>query len=125
MPLNKMRLLTGLIIGLSLLGQSCTIADKQFEEVLNSPNKFHEKEIEIIGIIHERPEDNAIYLTEDSGKENAVWVEYLQILRMINSYEGLDGSKIKLKGEFDKNEKGHLGQYSGTLRNAQIVDVAE
>jgi len=120
-----MRLHIGLIIILSSLEQSCSERDKQFVEVLNSPNKFHEKEIEIIGIIHERPNDNAIYLTEYSGKKYAVWVDHLQILRMINSYEGIDGHKVNLKGEFDKNDKGHLGKYLGTLRDAKIIDVVE
>lgn len=116
-----MRTIKTLIFGLCFLGQSCSGTDKQFEKVLRSPDKYHGHVIEVTGIIHERFEDNAIYLTHNSSMDKALWIEYSELFMLLNTFEGLDGQRIKVKGEFDKNGKGHLGQYAGTLRGTTII----
>lgn len=117
----NMKTLRILIISCFLLGQSCTETDDQFEQLLQSPDKFQGQEIEITGIIHERFEDNAIYLTKNSSMDKAVWIEYSKLFMSLNTFIGLDGQKIKVKGEFDKDDKGHLGQYAGTLKETVII----
>jgi len=99
-----------------LFGQSCSSEDANFVQIINSPEKFDEKEIEISGVYHARFEDVAIYLNSDSDTEKAMWVE------LDGSNEELDGKRIKLKGKFDINDKGHLGQYMGTIRAAKIIE---
>ena len=116
-----MRTLIILLLAIGLLGQSCSGIDEQFEKLLNSPDEYHGQEIEITGIIHERFEDNAIYLTEDSSKDKSVWIEYNQLFMSLNTFIGLDGQRVNVKGEFDKDDKGHLGQYSGTLKETVIL----
>jgi hypothetical protein len=116
-----MRRIKTLILVYGFLGQSCSRSDVQFENLLKSPGDYHGQEIEIVGIIHERFEDNAIYLSRNSSRNNAIWIEYSEIFMLLNTFEGLDGQRIKVKGEFDKDGKGHLGQYAGTLRETIIV----
>ncbi|MGF1636847.1 MAG: hypothetical protein ACFCUU_07215 [Cyclobacteriaceae bacterium] len=111
-----MKTLRGLIIGLVLVGQNCTPTDNNFNKVLNSPDNFHGKEIEMSGIMHEQFEDVAIYSTNDKNKEKALWVDFKK-----GEY-GLDGKRVKLKGEFDKKDKGHLGQYFGVIKSAELIE---
>ena len=118
---KKMRTIKTLILAFGFLGQSCSGTDAQFEKLLKSPDEYHGQEIEITGIIHERFEDNAIYLARNSSMDQAVWIEYSEIFMLLNTFEGLDGQRIKVKGEFDKDGKGHLGQYAGTLRETIII----
>lgn len=118
---TNMKTLRILITICFLLGQSCTETDDQFEQLLQSPDKFQGREVEIIGVIHERFEDNAIYLTKNSSPDKAVWIEYSKLFMSLNTFTGLDGQKIKVKGEFDKDDRGHLGQYAGTLKEAVII----
>jgi hypothetical protein len=115
-----MRAIKTLVILFGLLGQSCR-SDGQFENLLKTPDDYHGKEITITGIIHERFEDNAIYLARNSSRDKAVWIEYSEVFMLLNTFEGLDGQRIKVKGEFDRNGKGHLGQYAGTLKEAIII----
>lgn len=96
--------------------QGCTNDDINFVHIVKSPDKFDGKEIEISGIYFEQFENVAIYLNRDSFRDEAIWVD------MVNSREDLSGKRIKLKGRFDRNQKGHLGLYLGTIREAKVID---
>lgn len=93
----------------------------QFEKVLRSPEQFHGEKIEITGVFHERFEDNAIYLNTSVNKDQAIWVNFSDLFMLINTFYGLDGSKIRVTGIFNKDDKGHLGQYAGSLDEAIII----
>ncbi len=99
-----------------LVGQSCSNEDIYFAQIIDSPDNFNGKEIEISGIYYEQFENVAIYLNRDSDREEAMWVD------MADSREDLNGKKIKLKGTFDRNDRGHLGLYLGTIKEAKIIE---
>jgi len=105
---------------LVLLEQGCSRTDEQFETVLKSPDQFQGQEIEISGIFHHRFEDVAIYLTNEGETEKALWINYSEMLELPKSLDGLDGERIRIKGKFNKTDKGHLGQYAGSLDDAKI-----
>lgn len=90
--------------------------DGNFLQIIKSPETFDGKEIEVTGIYHEQFEDVAIYLSRASNTEEAMWVD------PPTSHDGLNGKRIKMRGEFDMNSKGHLGQYIGTLKDAQVIE---
>jgi hypothetical protein len=93
--------------------------------LLKSPEKYHGQEIKITGTFYKRSEDAAIYLTENSTVANAVCIEYVKVLTAPETFDGLDkidGQKIKIKGKFDRNDRGHLGQYAGTVKYA-IIEI--
>ena len=107
-----------ILIGLILLGQGCS-ADEKFEEVLKSPDKFHDQEVEVVGVFHARFEDYAIYVTRYSDRDKAIWINFSKAFMSRNTFIGLDGQKIRLTGIFNKNDKGHLSQYAGSLDEAE------
>ena len=110
-----MKTLKGLIIGIILFGQSCSSEDTNFVQIINSPDKFDGKEIEISGIYHEQFEDVAIYLNNNNDTEKAIWVD------LESSHRNLDGQRIRLKGTFAMRDKGHLRQYIGTIKKTKII----
>jgi hypothetical protein len=119
-----MKTIRTLIIVFGILGQSCSRTDEQFEKLLKSPEKYHRQEIEIRGIIHKRFEDTAIYLKESSQKEDTVWIEYIKLNMSSETFDNLDGRRVRVKGIFDIKDKGHLDQYAGALKLA-IMEIDE
>ena len=117
-----MRQLKTIVIAIILIGQSCSGTDK-FKTVLKSPDKFHDQEVEVTGIFHDQFEDHAIYLTTDSEKDKAIWVNFSQLFLSLNSFSGLGGQKLRVIGTFNINDKGHLGQYAGSLDEARIIKM--
>jgi hypothetical protein len=99
------------------------MTDKQFENILKSPEKYHGQEVEIAGVFHERFEDHAIYLTKNSSPDKAIWVNFSETLMSPNTFSGLDGQKVSITGTFDKTDKGHLVQYAGSLNEARILKI--
>lgn len=111
-----MKFLSVIIVGFLLIGQSCSIEDKNFVQIIDSPQKFHNQEIQVSGIYHEQFEDVAIYLGNHINTAEAMWID------LPRSHENLHGQKITVKGRFDMTDKGHLEQYIGTIKEAEIVE---
>lgn len=108
-----------LIVTLVFIVQGCNGADEQFEKIINSPSEFHDQEVEVTGVIHGQFMDSLIYLT--NGRGQAIRVNFGDIFKLLNTVEGLDGKKIRVRGRFNKNNKGHLGQYAGSLDDAVFI----
>ncbi len=108
-------------IVLIFVGQACSWTDKQFEEALKSPDTFQGQEIVITGFFHYKIEDVAIYRTRFSEPEEALWVNFSDELFTNDVLEKLDGKEIRINGTFNKDDKGHLGQYAGSLDDARIT----
>jgi hypothetical protein len=116
-----MRQLKKIMFVLILLGQSCTeVTDSQFESILTAPDKFQGQKVEITGVMHEQLEDYAIYLSTHSEKDKAIWVNFSEKYLRLGR---IDGLKIKITGTFNKNDKGHLGQYAGSLDEARMIKI--
>ena len=114
----KPLILTTILI--ALVGQGCA-RDEQFESVLNSPNNFQGRQIEITGVFHYQFEDVAIYLTRSNERERALWINFSDALGR-NQLDRLDRQTIKITGIFNKDDRGHLGQYAGSLDEARISE---
>ncbi|MCA4898985.1 MAG: hypothetical protein ACK514_11795 [Bacteroidota bacterium] len=104
-----------------LLVYGCSSVDKNFENLLKSPDKFHGQEIEITGIYREKFEDLAVYFNGSSDKDKAIWLNFSKLFLSLNTFNGFDGAMVKVKGTFNKNDKGHLGQYAGSLDDAWVL----
>src|SRR5258706_320561 len=119
-PLIEMGQLKIFIIMLVLLGQSCSGTDGQFKNIVNSPDKFHDQEVEITGVIHGQFTDSVVYLTNGNEQSKAIRVNFSDMFMLLNTFNGLDGKKIRIKGRFNKNDKGLLGQFAGSVDKAII-----
>lgn len=93
----------------------------QFELVLKSPEKFNGQEIEIEGVFRDRHADRAIYLTGTSDKSKAIWVDFSEIFLELNTFDKLDGQKIRIRGTFYNDKKGRLRNYCGTIIDSVII----
>jgi hypothetical protein len=113
------------ILIFGLLGQSCSKPDSRFEDLLKSPEKYHGQWVDIKGIMHKRSEDKAIYLTASSPATEAIWIEYTKLEMTVEDFDNLDGKKVRVRGTFDKEDKGRLGQYAGSLKKMVIMEIAE
>jgi hypothetical protein len=108
--------LMGQMICLLLVVQSCSFDNLNFTRIIESPDKFDGKEIEISGIYYDQFENIAIYLNRNSGTGEAMWVD------MLDARVDLNGKRIKLKGRFNRNDKGHLRQYLGTIKEVKVIE---
>jgi hypothetical protein len=86
--------------------------------ILESPDKFHEHEVEITGVFRQQSDERAIFLTSSSGKNEAIRLE--GIFFLLNTFYGFDGKKVKVRGIFDKTDRGAF-QYAGTLEVSMFV----
>src|SRR6478736_5696479 len=94
----------GFIFVLALFVLSCSNRDKEFEMILEFPDKFHEHEVEITGVFRKQSDEIAIFLTSSSGKDEAIKLE--GIFFLLNTFYGFDGKEVKVRGTFDKTDRG-------------------
>ena len=74
--------------------------------------------IELVGYFSYSFENVALYRTKRSGTDEAIWIDFSDnITDSLNEeiLENLKGRKIRVQGNFDKNKRGHLGSYFGTI----------
>jgi hypothetical protein len=99
--------------------------DERFKAILLNPEKFDSVEVELIGIFRYEFENVAIYLTnKDSDSlisSNAFWVNSDSLssedLRLANR------KRVHLKGRFNKDDRGHLNYYSGTIEEVNKLVI--
>ena len=110
----------GLIIGLILAGQSCSMEDSNFVQIIESPDEFDGKEIEVTGIYYEQFEDVAIYLSKASNTQEAI------LMDLPKSYDRMNGKRVRIRGRFDMNSKRSLSPVCrNTLRGTNSRGLSD
>lgn len=108
-----------------VLGQSCG-TKSEFQKVLDSPEEFHSREITLDGILHYQLENIALYKTCNGESDEAIWADFSGGTWIYNyTQDQLHNHRVRLKGKFDKNLKGHMDAYAGTLKDATIVTLGD
>jgi hypothetical protein len=105
-------------------------------DLRNHPDKYDGKKVELYGFYKGYFEMSALFIKKSANNaENAIWVRFGDNTKLINQESGLaisdsletmkliGGKKMKLLGVFDKNEKGHLNQYFGTLKQIRYCEI--
>lgn len=85
-------------------------------DLVNLPAKYHQSNIEVTGLFTCEFENVALYESQSSKPDKAVWVDFNKRLNI--SEEDLkryDKHSVTIKGEFNSNYKGHLNRYKGLL----------
>lgn len=87
-------------------------------ELTLDQQSYHLKNIELTGYFNYTFENVAVYSTERSGTDEAVWVDFSDSLDNSlteETLENLQGRKLRVQGTFDATRGGHLGVYIGTM----------
>lgn len=88
--------------------------------LIATPEKYHNKQIQIEGYLNLEFEGDAIYLhREDRDKgltRNGFWVSFSDKLAT-TEIQKLNHSYVLIEGTFDMNSHGHMGLFGGEIKN--------
>jgi hypothetical protein len=94
-------------------------------QLLAQPEKYHEKEVLIIGYLHLEFEGHNLYLHKEDYDHgiigNFIWVNSTE--KMLTDIKRLNNKYVIIKGVFDAKAYGHMGLSAGTLKNITRCDV--
>jgi len=89
---------------------------------VTNPNAYDGKVVRLIGFIHFEFEGNAIYLHKEDYDHaitrNGLWVE----LAAGTSTKPCENRYAIIEGTFRANDHGHMGMWSGAIRNITRCD---
>ena len=84
--------------------------------LVTSPREFDRKQVRVVGYVVSQLEVWAVFNCEVDCRSgvtnNAVWLETYG-----TSYERVNQTYAIVEGTFDASSHGHLGMWSGTIRN--------
>lgn len=94
--------------------------------LLATPEKYHNKRVRVIGYLNLEFEGNAIYLHKEDYKKsitvNGLWVTFTDgTWEKIKKYN-FNKSYFLVEGTFDMTSFGHMGLWSGTIRDITRID---
>jgi hypothetical protein len=88
-------------------------------QVLSNPAKFNGHEIQIIGFLHLEFEGDGLYLHKEDFDQriigNMIWVD--KTADMEKRLSQINDKYVLIRGTFDADDHGHMGLFSGTLKN--------
>jgi hypothetical protein len=130
----KPRLFLLFLFTASLAYADQEFADASFIQLLATPEKFTGKRVRVSGYLRVTFEGNALYLYKDAAdhiiSEQALWTDYAKrpSLEPANPATGkqpkladFDGRLVLIEGTFDATQRGHMGMFSGTIRDITRV----
>ncbi|ROH99611.1 hypothetical protein [Chryseobacterium daecheongense] len=93
--------------------------------LIATPEKYHNKIIEVVGYLNLEFEGDAIYLHQEDYEKailkNAFWVEFSNDINK----KGLmkyNKKYVIIRGRFNMNENGHMGLFGGEIQNITRLD---
>ena len=91
-----------------------------------TPEKYHNKTVQIIGYLNLEFEGNAIYFHkedyENGSSRNGIWVSINDELAKNKDLKKYNKKYVIIVGKFDMNSKGHMGMFGGSLKNITRLD---
>ena len=106
-----------------------------FSELLDSLLYLHGQKIELEGYYHEAFETSALAKRENYDSEKVLWIDFdynlfriqgsdtVYLLNSPDAIHSLNYRRIKLRGIVDAKSHGHLGAYSGTIKEICYMEV--
>ncbi|MAP80295.1 MAG: hypothetical protein CL526_04310 [Aequorivita sp.] len=94
--------------------------------LIATPEKYHNKKVRVIGFLNLEFEGNAIYLHKDDYKKsihkNGLWVTFTdESWEKIKKYR-FNKSYFLIEGTYDMTLFGHMGLWSGTIKDITRID---
>ncbi|WP_234109155.1 hypothetical protein [Chryseobacterium sp. R2A-55] len=91
-----------------------------------TPEKYHNKTVQIIGYLNLEFEGNAIYFHkedyENGSSRNGMWVSFNDELEKKKDLKKYNKKYVIIVGKFNMNSKGHMGMFGGSLKNITRLD---
>ena len=101
------------------------LIDVSIINLISTPEKYHHKEIRLIGYLNLEFEGDAIYLHKEdfdrSIVSNAFWVNFSKEITKTQK-DKCSKKYVIIEGTFDMNSHGHMGLFSGTINNITRLD---
>ena len=102
-------------------------------QLLANPADYHGRRVRVVGYLHDKFEDSAIYLSKGDADylngENGLWVSYAPTVSMAAAFAGqgkaaqavrdrghFDCKMVLVEGVFDKDGHGHGDLSAGELK---------
>ncbi|WP_375239928.1 hypothetical protein [Aurantibacter sp.] len=97
--------------------------------LISNPLKYHNKKIILNGYLKFEHEGNAIYLNKEdylsTNSINAIYIRISDTKIIENGFNYSDDFSGMIQGVFDKNDKGHLGLFSGSINRIEGIILNE
>lgn len=94
-------------------------------QLIANPEKYQGKFVQVFGYVSFVFEGSAVYLTRDDydtgNPNNALWISVRKDLLTAEDLKRLEGKFVLLEGVFDGKSFGHMGLFSGTLRDVNRI----
>jgi hypothetical protein len=114
----------GLTILLTVIIQISSAQEKEipvsFIHLISNPEKFEGKLLRVSGFMHVKPEDIGLYFSKESADylmSESIWISFDSSFVKRNNIKTFDSKYVELVGIFDKNEKGHISGFQGSLKS--------
>lgn len=117
--------LSGLYAAWAQRGAPTPPREVSLVQLLAAPERYHGKRVEVVGFLRLEFEGDALYLhAEDyrySLTRNGLWVDRTK--EMGEHQKELDRRYVRVEGTFDARRTGHMGLWSGALREVRRCTV--
>lgn len=105
-------------------GAAPALYDVSLVQLLATPERFEGCRVLVIGFVHLEFEGNAVYLHRDDFEanllKNGLWVEFRP--GVLKAAERYSDRYLILAGVFTQHVRGHMGLWSGALRDIERAD---
>jgi len=102
--------------------------DLSIINLIATPEKYHGKVVRVIGVGNLEFEGNAVYLSREDFKyvsNNGLWIELGEKATPYNEAKKFNGKYVIIEGTFDKNDTGHFGMWSGSIKKITRYELWE
>jgi hypothetical protein len=94
-------------------------------QLVATPDNYHNNEVSVTGFLNIEFEGDAIYIHKEDYEQqlysNGLWVDLTEEqIKEIDSLK-LNKQYVLLEGTFDKNRSGHMGLWSGEIKNVTRI----
>ena len=91
--------------------------------VIQNPEKYAEQPIRVVGVATIKFEVTGLYISEadmlNAVTKNGVWID----VPSNEATRKLNGKYVIVEGVFDPTRKGHLGMWSGMIKDVSRFDL--
>jgi hypothetical protein len=91
--------------------------------ILQNPEQYADKPVRVVGVASVKFEVTGLYVSQDDMRnavtKNALWIE----VPSNEETRKLSGKYVIVEGVFDPKRKGHLGMWSGTIKDVTRFEL--